>query len=110
MRLFLRLLTATLVLMIGLFLGSNAQIVTIRLVPDEMDIGMPKYDVPLYSLVLAFTCVGLVIGVLSEYLRAYKYRKNARKTLRQIEILNNEVKFLRGKSKSETDEILSLIK
>jgi|OM-RGC.v1.029464343 Protein of unknown function (DUF1049). len=110
MRLFVRLLTVTVVVIGAVFLGSNAQIVTVRLVPDEIDIGVPKYDVPLYFLALVFTIFGLVIGVLSEYLRAHKGRKNARKTLRQIEILNNEVKFLRGKSKSETDEILGLIK
>ena len=91
-------------------LSINSQFVEIRLLPDNLYFtGVAIYG-PLFIVILSFAGLGLLLGTVLEYFRAFKDRKAAKKNLNQAERLNIEIKHLRSNEKSETDEILSLLK
>ena len=92
------------------FLSVNLQIVEIRLLPYVLNSNHVVIHVPLFILILIFTGTGLLFGTVFEYLRAYKGRKLIQKHLIQADKLISESKFLKTSMKSETDEILSLLK
>ena len=91
------------------FLSINYQNVEIRLLPYRMNSDNIVINLPLFILLLISTGIGLLFGTIFEYLRAYKGRKLIQKHLIQADKLFSESKYLRTK-KSETDEILSLLK
>jgi uncharacterized integral membrane protein len=92
------------------FLSFNSQIVEIRFLPKGLTTNDFMLQIPIFILMLGFTFIGLFIGTLTEYLRSSKIRKLVQKKSNQVEDLNTQVNYLRTKSKSETDEILSLLK
>ena len=59
---------------------------------------------------LIFIGAGFLLGTISEYLRAYRNRKVGQKSLTQAGKLYTESNHLRGNARSETDEILGLLK
>jgi uncharacterized integral membrane protein len=94
----------------ALFLSINSQLVEFRLLPDILNFKNFVIHVPLFIILLISLGVGLLLGIIFEYIRARKDRKVAKKNLLQVERLNLESKSLRSKFQSETDEILSLLK
>jgi len=110
MRFLTKIITLFVILVITIFCSANSQTVKIRFLPEEINSGFSSLEIPVFFLILFFTAVGIVLGSLSQYLRSIKARRIAKKNLRKIDSLHNEVNYLRAKSKSEADEILSLIK
>jgi uncharacterized integral membrane protein len=91
-------------------LSFNSQSIEIRLLPNNLYFTGVALYVPLFVVILIFTGLGLLLGTVLEYFRTFKDRKAAKKYLNQAERLNIEIKHLRSNAKSETDEILSLLK
>ena len=100
----------SLILLCACFLSINAQFSEIRLLPDVLSFTNVVIHLPVFVLMLIFMGLGLLLGTILEYLRAYKDRKVTQKKLLYAERLNAESKQLRNSMTSETDEILSLLK
>ena len=92
------------------FLSINYQSIEIRLLPYGLNFTDVVIHLPLFILILICIGIGLFFGIVFEYLRAYKGRKLIRKHSIQADKLILESKYLRSSKKSETDEILSLLK
>jgi uncharacterized integral membrane protein len=92
------------------FLSINYQSVEIRLLPYGLNSTNVVLHLPLFLIILLFTGIGLLFGTIFEYFRAYKGRKLIQKHLNQADKVLSESKHLISSKKSETDEILSLLK
>ena len=92
------------------FLSINYQSVEIHLLPYGLNFTNVVLHLPLFIIILIFTGIGLLFGTIFEYLRAYKGRKLIQKHLIQADKLISESKSMISNKKSETDEILSLLK
>jgi hypothetical protein len=84
--------------------------VEITLLPAVLNFKYGVIQLPLFTIMLTFTGLGLLSGVVIEYLRAYKYRKGIKRDLIQAEKINSEINYLRHGGTTETDKILSLLK
>lgn len=92
------------------FLTINSQIIYIRLLPDELTITNAVIYLPTFVVILIFTTLGLLLGVVSEFLRTWTVRKLSQKRLREVANLHAEVEYLKNGKTSETDEIIGLLK
>ena len=97
------------ILFVG-FLTINYQSVEIRLLPYGLNYTNVVLHLPLFLIIIIFTGIGLLFGTMFEYLRAYKGRKLIQKHLTHADKLISESKSMISNKKSETDEILSLLK
>ena len=92
------------------FFSMNSGIVEVNFFPKGLSIEFVAISLPLFVIMLFFMVVGFFLGTLSEYFRSYKYRKAARQKVEEVKSLSNEVKYLKNKTTSETEEILNLLK
>mgnify|MGYP002870578831 CR=1 FL=1 len=99
-----------LIFLSAIFFSLNSQIIDIRFLPEGSNTFYSEISAPAYVIMLAFTALGLLIGVLFEFSRTWKDRRVSRKKLREVEKLNAQVKYLTNKGTSEADEILGLLK
>lgn len=99
------------VLLITLAL-ANRQIVTLRLLPEELA-GVfnlsGELPLPLFLVIFAGIVVGLLIGFVWEYLREYKHRSALSRRGREVNKLEREVRRLKGQSGDGKDDVLALI-
>jgi uncharacterized integral membrane protein len=98
------------IIIISIFFVSNVQQVSVNLVPPNFLEDTILFSAPLFVVMILFTVLGLSIGYCSEYLRSSKTRKIAKQSKKVAERLNIEVKTLKSKVNSESDEILNYLK
>jgi len=110
MKLFKNLIIFCSTILFAGFLSINYQSVEIRLLPYGLNYTNVVLHLPLFLIILIFTGIGLLFGTIFEYLRAYKNRKLIQKHLIHSDKLISESKSMISNKKSETDEILSLLK
>ena len=91
---------------------ANHQMVTLRLLPEDMAAfaGISwELRLPLFAVVLGGIVAGLLIGFVWEWLREAKHRAEAGRARRDASKLEREVKRLKHKSNEGKDEVLALL-
>lgn len=95
---------------------ANREVVTLHILPNEFLNLLPegaefmlKLSVPLYLAILFGVFIGLVIGVIWEYLRETHYRIDKRSNKREISQLKREIARLEEKTGEKKDEVLALL-
>jgi len=110
---FLRLLfLAVLAIVLVAVASANRQIVTLRLLPEEMDsfLGFGwSVDVPLFLAIFAGIIAGLAIGFVWEWFREAKHRSAATEHRREAGRLEREVRRLKDARPEPEDEVLAIL-
>ena len=92
--------------------SANRGLVTLRLLPDEMDaflgIGWAA-ELPLFVVIFAGILTGLAIGFTWEWLREAKLRAEAGQHKRQVGDLEREVSRLRAVKAEPGDDVVALL-
>lgn len=91
---------------------ANRKIVELRAMPDWLSeaLGLaPTIQMPLYLAIFAGVALGLVIGLIWEWLREHKHRVAMRKSDREARKLEREVKRLRNEKHEGKDEVLAIL-
>lgn len=108
---FLRyLLLGTLALVLLVLALANRQLVTLRLLPEEIGtyIGISaRFTAPLFVVFFLAMALGLLIGFVWEWLREHKHRAEAQTERIEKERLEREL--ARERTRAESDEVLALI-
>ncbi len=92
---------------------ANREMVTLRLMPDELAVpfGLTgSLTLPLFLVIFLGIIAGLLIGFFWEWMREFKYRHDRSKKGKEVHRLEREVKVLKAKSGESTDDVLALIK
>jgi lipopolysaccharide assembly protein A len=91
---------------------ANRQVVTLKLLPDDMEtfLGLGLVvDMPLFLIIFAGILVGLLIGFVWEWFREAKHRSEATTRRREVTQLSREVNRLREKDAAPKDDVLALL-
>ena len=110
MRLLKKVTVCFMIILSGVFLSFNSQKIDIIFFPQDFNFLHAQVKIPVYVVMLAFTGLGLLLGVYFEFSRTWKDRRESRNKLKEVEKLNAHIKYLSRKGTSEADEILGLIK
>ena len=94
----------------AVFFSINSKVVEIQILPREFPIGTVVFHIPLFVVMLVFSVFGFFVGSFSEYFRSFRYRRAMRQKLAEVKSLNSEIKYLKNKTTTETEEILNLLK
>lgn len=92
--------------------SANRQVVTLRLLPEEMDrfFGWGwSVDLPLFLILFGFILVGLLVGLIWEWMREAKMRAEAGQHRRKVGLLERELGQLRAAKDGPQDEVLALL-
>jgi uncharacterized integral membrane protein len=99
-----------LMILIVLVALANRELVRLELLPAELGALLPvSVEMPLFLVVLGSILIGLLIGYILEWLREHKHRRRATESSREATRLAREVQSLKAATRSEKDEILSLL-
>ena len=110
MRIFKNLMILVFIIICSYFFSINTQFVEVRFIPYVMYFKNVVIYLQLFIIVLISVGVGLLLGMVFEYLRGYKNRKEVKKKLTQSERFNFENKHLSSTKLSETEDIFSRLK
>ena len=92
--------------------SANRELVTLRLLPPEMDafLGLGRtLNLPLFLVIFASILAGLAIGVVWEWLRAANVRAEASLHKQKVGTLEREVNRLREVKAAPGDDVLALL-
>lgn len=110
---FLRLLfLAVLAIVLVAVASANRQIVTLRLLPEEMDsfLGFGwSVEAPVFLAIFAGIIAGLAIGFVWEWFREAKHRSAATEHRREAGRLEREVRRLKDARPEPEDEVLAIL-
>ena len=91
---------------------GNGQVVTLKLLPDDMEtflgLGLVA-ELPLFLIIFVGILVGLLIGFVWEWFREAKHRSEASSRRREVTQLSREVNRLREKDVVPKDDVLALL-
>ena len=110
MRFMRNLIRLILLLIFVAFFSINSGTVEVNFFPKDFLARSTVLQLPLFIIMVVFCILGFLAGSFSEYLRSYSQRKVARQKVEEVKILNNEIRQLRSKNRSETEEILNVLK
>lgn len=94
---------------------ANAEVVTLRLLPDEFAAmaGIPNaIRLPLYLILMGAIALGLILGYLGEWIREHKQRSEGKRAKRDANALEREVKRMRrdgGSGGDDDDDLIALL-
>lgn len=90
--------------------AANMAPVDLRLLPAAAGIAAPTLSqVPLALVILGAVLVGIIVGLLVEYMRERKYRAQNNEKRREIQRLRDEVSRLSRKVSGSDDDIEPII-
>lgn len=92
--------------------SANRAPVTLRLLPDELDVFLGigwSIELPLFVAIFAGILAGLAIGFAWEWFREAKIRAEAGQHKRQVGNLEREVSRLRAVKAEPGDDVLALL-
>lgn len=103
---------ATFGLALVLIALANRNMVTLRVLPDELA-GFaalnPTYDLPLFVVIFGAIAFGLIVGFIWEWIREAGERVAAARQARELASLRAEVTRLRGAQTEKQDDVLALL-
>lgn len=91
---------------------ANRGFVTLRALPEGLAelIGVsPDIEMPLFVVIFLGVAAGLLIGFFWEWLREHKHRSAARKSAREVALLEREVGRLKTEKHEGKDDVLALL-
>ncbi len=91
---------------------ANRNVVEIRLLPEEvasMFALAPRVELPLFLIIYGGILVGLLVGLIWEWLREYGQRAEAARTAREMRRMEREIQRLKGEKHKDKDEVLALL-
>lgn len=91
---------------------ANRDLVTLRLLPDDVARHLPwgwSISLPLFLVIFAAIIFGVILGFIWEWLREHHLRAEAARDRREKERLRSEVDRLRGAGAETDDDILRLL-
>lgn len=110
---FLRTFSYVLTILVLVFLAvANRQMVSLRLVPESFDtlLGFSTaVTLPLFLVILFGIFLGLLIGLIWEYLREAKYRRQVGVQAKELKKTTDELKRVKQEAGADKDEILELL-
>ncbi len=89
---------------------ANRQVVTLRLLPDDLAALMGlnhSVALPLFAVIFGGIAVGILVGFVWEWLREHKYRATAASKSREVTRLEREA--VRSGTAAPKDEVLALL-
>lgn len=101
------LLVAVVLVVLGL---ANRGIVELKLLPDAIQArvgALPDLELPLFLVILGSVGLGLVLGLIWEWIREIPERAEARRTARELERLRADVAREKG-TQARTDVLAGL--
>jgi putative membrane protein len=91
---------------------ANREMVTLRMLPDDMARFWPvgrTVTLPLFLVIFGSIVAGVALGFVWEWLREARYRSAAAREHRENQRLSREVERLKGATPENTDAILRLL-
>lgn len=91
---------------------ANRQVVTLSLFPANLGQflgGTWSVAVPLFLVIFVAFALGMLAGLIWEWMREAKIRKTARQRSRKVEQLENEVGQLRENHAAPRDDVLAIL-
>ena len=92
---------------------ANRDPVTLNLLPSDLaawaGASIPPLELPLFLVIFIGVALGLLIGRIAEWLREYRYRKDAKVQRRARSKLEREVATLKGHTADTQDDVLALL-
>jgi uncharacterized integral membrane protein len=101
-------LVAAILVTVGL---ANRDLVRLRVLPEALSeaVGVaPDIDLPLFMVVFLGFALGILLGLVWEWIREIPERRQARATARELDRLRAEVARLGGRP-GERDEVAALL-
>lgn len=112
----LRYVKYTLLVLLGLALLTvalaNRGAVTLSILPQDLGslVGWNwTAEVPLFAVLFGGAVIGLLIGVVGEWIREHRQRAEAAEMRRRLERAERELARLRGGSGQPADELIALV-
>lgn len=91
---------------------ANREMVTLKLLPDGIAGNFavaPSIQLPLFVVILGSVALGLVVGLVWEWLREFGQRSSAAKQERDMRRMEREVARLKDKANEGQDDVLALL-
>lgn len=92
---------------------ANRQPVTLNLLPADIaawaGVNFAPIDLPLFLVIFGGVALGLLMGRIAEWLREYRFRKDAKVQRRARTKLEREVADLKGRKGEAQDDVLALL-
>lgn len=91
---------------------ANRNMVMLKLLPDEVGAFTalnPGYELPLFIVIFGGIAVGLVVGLIWEWIREAGERAAAARQAREMRALQAEIKRLKGEQHKDKDEVLAIL-
>lgn len=99
------------IVLVGVAL-ANRQLVTVSLVPGRLDRYMGgdwQAQMPLFLVILLSLLVGMVLGLVWEWMREAAVRQESARRAHELHLLEREVKGLRVTHHAPRDEVLAIL-
>ena len=103
---------ALVALCLVVFALANRALVPVRLLPDDLGVltGITGMLVlPAWLVMLAVLLLGMVLGLVWEWLRAHKVRVAARSGKREVSRMERELAVMKDASSTPQDDVLALL-
>lgn len=91
---------------------ANRNMVTLDLFPANLDqyvAGTWSVTLPLFLVIFGAFAIGIVVGLIWEYLREAQIRREARNRSAEVQRLEREVGSLRQQHASPRDDVLAIV-
>lgn len=91
---------------------ANREVVTLRLVPEELASFLPwswSLRMPLFLVVFGGIVAGLLIGFVWEWLREWGQRRQLSRLERELKRLERELKLAKARAGEADDDVLALV-
>ena len=99
------------VVLVGVAL-ANGQLVTVSLFPGRLDRYMGgnwQAEMPLFLVILLSVLVGMVLGLIWEWMRESALRQQSARRAHELQLLEREVGGLRATHHAPRDEVLAIL-
>lgn len=91
---------------------ANRNMVRVKVLPDELSglaVLNPSYELPLFVVIFGGILLGLIVGLIWEWIREHGERAEAARKTRELSALRAEIRRLKGEKHKDKDEVLAIL-